>query len=597
MSGSVKRRQLLRWTGWFAAINVVLFALVGLRYLLIYRFPADLAGQIYAPLAFLGQMTLLAAVPLLLLLMPLCLLWPRRGLIMSLGVLIASTGLSLLVLDTQVFAQNRFHLSLLTVSLFEWTTWVFVGVMLLILVVFQAMLAGIVWRNFAIWPGSRRGGWVATILVLVWLGSAGLHIWGDAVAHTPVTQFTRFLPLYYPISAKGDLARLGWVDPDEVQRQRQLRGSLEADVGQLKYPLQPLNCVAPEKPLNVVMILIDALRPDAIHPDLTPHLARFRDNSLEFANHFSGGNSSRMGFFSMFYGLPTTYWQSFYDLQRRPVLMEELDRQGYSLALHSATGFGRPTLADRTVFSNIPDLPGAGQYGNAQVTANWLQQLADAPPAQPFFALLVYDPPIATMPADSDARLPMEERFQANPDAKAAWRRYRLAMAAVDEDVGRVMADLENRGMLDNTVVLITSDHGYEFDDNGLGYIGHASSFSDAQLLSTLLMHWPGKAPARIDARTSHHGLPVTLMQDLLGCTNDAGDFSVGTNLFSGESWEWIMAGSYSAHAIVQPDQVIVSHPGGFVEILDQNYQPLGRGALNADLVRESMAAMSRYFQ
>ena len=99
------------------------------------------------------------------------------------------------------------------------------------------------------------------------------------------------------------------------------------------------------------------MRPDAISPELTPNIAAFRERSVNFANHYSGGNSSRMGFFSLFYGLPSTYWQTFYDTQQPPVLMDELRTAGYEFSLHSAIGFGSPTLVDRTVFAGVPDLP------------------------------------------------------------------------------------------------------------------------------------------------------------------------------------------------------------------------------------------------
>ncbi len=597
MSAPGSRRALLRWSGWFIAANIGLYCLLGLRYLLIYRFPNDLAGYLYVPLALVGQMSLLAAVPLGLILLPLALLWPRRGALHFAGALLAALGLSLLLLDTQVFAQNRFHLSLLTAALFEWSTWLFVGLLFCIFLVFELLLAGAIWRALARRPGGRRGVWLTGGLICAWLAATGLHIWGDAVAHTPITQFTRYLPLYYPLAAKRDLAKLGLVDPNEVQRRRQLERGMAADHGQLRYPLRPLRCEPPAHGLNLVMILVDALRPDAIHPELTPRIAAFRAQGIEFANHYSGGNSSRMGFFSLFYGLPSSYFRSFYNLQRPPVLIDELQRQGYQLLLYSAVGFGSPTLIDRTVFARVPEVPAEADISNRQVTTQWLQRLEQAPPTEPFFAFLYYDPPIASMPADGDEALPMEERFQANREAHAAWRRYRLAIRNIDTEIGQVLDGLARHDLLERSVVMIASDHGYEFDDNGLGYIGHASSFSAAQLRATLLLHWPGRPARRIDYRTSHHGLPVTLLSDLLGCRNDPADYSVGQHLFSGRPWEWIIAGSYSAHAIVQPDKVIVLHPGGILEVLDEHYRPLGRGALEPQLVRESLAAMSRYYQ
>jgi membrane-anchored protein YejM (alkaline phosphatase superfamily) len=595
------RRDLLRWIGWFGVVNTALFCVVGLRYLLVYQFPGDTAGIVYAVLAFIGQSAVLAVIPLFLFTAPVVLLIPRRRWVMSVGVLIASIALSLLLLDTQVFVQYRFHLSRLTMELFQRSTWVFAGIFVLILLFFQSLLAGIVWRNRVVADHRHQGPWVAVLLVGSWLGGTGIHIWGDAVAYTPVMQFTRFLPLYYPIHAKRDLARLGWIDPEEVRRRRLIEGSMDSTEGQLTYPIKPLSCdVNPDERLNILVLLIDALRPDAIHPQLTPQLAGFRDRALNFQNHFSGGNSSRMGLFSFFYGLPTTYWRSFYDLQRPPVLMDEIRRAGYELALFSAIGFGSPTLIDRTVFAGEVDLPEedaslTATARNIAVTDDWLAWLDGERARSPFFAFLYYDPPMGEMP-ESGGALPMDERFTTNKDAVKRWRQYRLAARLIDGEVGRVLHSLTQHELLDNTVVLVISDHGYEFDDNGLGYIGHAGNFSEAQLRSTFLVHWPGKPATAITYRTSHHDVAVTLLQDAFGCTNPIQDYAVGRNLFSGESWDWIMAGSYNAHAIVQPDQVIVSNPGGFVEILGKDYRPLDDSQLDASLIRESMMEMRRFY-
>ena len=34
------------------------------------------------------------------------------------------------------------------------------------------------------------------------------------------------------------------------------------------------------------------------------------------------------------------------------------------------------------------------------------------------------------------------------------------------------------------------------------------------------------------------------------------------------------MAGSYNSHAIVEPDKIIVTNPGGFIEVLGPDYRP-----------------------
>lgn len=596
------RRSLLRWLGWFGAANAGLFALVALRYLAIYDFPNDWLGNVYVLLAFVGQFAALACVPMFIVLAPLALAVPSRRVVMPFGVLLMAVGLSLLFLDTNTFAEHRFHLSWLTAQLFETTTWIFTGILFVIFLVFEAMLAGIVWRKFATAPEPRGGRLLAAALCLSWIGGTAIHIWGDAVGHTPVTQFTRFMPLYYPIHAKRDLARLGLVDPEKVREQRMLRGSLDAAEGQLRYPLAPLDCRAARADVpNVVVILLDALRPDAIHPELMPKLAEFAAESIDFEQHYSGGNSSRMGVFSMFYGLPSTYWQGFYDLQRSPVLMDTVRAYEFDVGLFSAVGFGSPTLTDRTTFAGFPNLSDerkdiAVVERNELVTGQAIDWLADRGD-DPFFVYVHLDPPMDDMPADGPESVPMDERYAGDDKARGLWRQYRLAMRFLDGQAGAVLDALRENGRMDDSIVVVASDHGYEFDDNGIGHYGHASNFSAAQLRSTLLMHWPRRAPRAIDYRTSHHDLPVTLLQDAFACANPPADYAVGRNLFSGESWDWTMAGSYTDHAIVEPGQIIVSHPGGFVEVRDASYRPVSGAKLDAGLIQDSLEAQRRFLK
>jgi len=589
--GRPTRRQLFRWIGWFGVVNTVLFAFVAQRYLWIYHFANDGLGILYVTLTFIGHLAVLSVVPMFIVMTPIVVVLRSRQLIQALGVVIAACGLSLLFLDTNVFAEHRFHLSALTASLFETSTWVFVGILFVIFIAFEAMLAGIIWRNFALADGSKHGRLVAVVLFGCWFGSQAIHIWGDAVGHTPVTQFTRFMPLYYPVHAKRDLARLGWVDPEKVRQQRLLRGSLGSADGQLNYPLNSLNCTAADADLpNIIIILIDALRPDAIDPQLTPTLAAFRADGLRFNQQYSGGNSSRMGLFSMFYGLPSTYWQAFYDVQQAPVLMDEIKARQYDVGLFSAVGFGSPALIDRTAFAGWPDLA-AKQHDlsaidrNKAVTTNWLRWLDQQSGDRPIFGFVYYDPPAGEMKVDAGEPLPMDDRFTHNEKARKSWRQYRLAIRLLDGEVQAVLDSLRKRDMLDESIVIVTSDHGFEFDDNGLGYYGHASNFSPVQLRSTLMMHWPGKPAGVIDYRTTHHDLPVTLLEDVFGCRNPPTDYSVGRNLFSGESWDWMMAGSYTDHAIIEPGRVIV------------DYRPVQDKKLNAQLIQDSLEAQRRFLK
>jgi membrane-anchored protein YejM (alkaline phosphatase superfamily) len=333
-----------------------------------------------------------------------------------------------------------------------------------------------------------------------------------------------------------------------------------------------------------------------------PRLTALGAQSSVFANHWSGGNSSRAGLFALFYGLPSTYLDAFYGVQQPPVLMERLRALGYEPVLRAAPGFGAPTDLDRTAFAGIPNLPGQrndiGEVArNRAVTDEWLGWLAHRDASRPFFGFLYYDPPMGEMPADATETLPMDGRFTTSARARDAWRRYRLAARVADGELGRVVDSLGQAHVLEDTVLIVLSDHGYEFDDTGLGTVGHASDYSASQVRATMVVRWPGRPPRTWHHRTSHYDVPVTLLEDALGCTGDPQDYALGRNLYAGRDWDWIIAGSYNSHAILQPDRVIVSHAGGFVELLGADYRPLPGAAPDARVVAEAMSAMRRFYR
>ena len=109
------RRRLLRWGSWFSVVNAALMAAIGLRYLAY----GSAAAWWYVFVSVLGHWAVLGYLPFVAVLVPLILLIPRPRLVLGAGVTVAAVGLSLLLLDSLVFAENRFHLSPLTLSLLE----------------------------------------------------------------------------------------------------------------------------------------------------------------------------------------------------------------------------------------------------------------------------------------------------------------------------------------------------------------------------------------------------------------------------------------------------------------------------------------------
>jgi hypothetical protein len=594
------RRRLLRWGSWFALVNAGLLALVGLRYLWYYATLGPSVAWVYAVLAFVGQMSALAYVPFLLL-VPLTVLIPWPRLIVPLGVFLGSTVLSFLVLDSLLFADNRYHLSVLTFILLAPQTWAFLGLYFLMGLAIEAMLALWVWKRTVDRPRHRFGRYVALGIVGCFLASHLIHMWAEAHYYVPVTSFTRYLPLYFPLKDSRKLARLGLVDQARA-RERDLVASLGLPGGgELQYPRSPLRC-EPRRPLlNVLLIVVDAMRADSLAPTIAPTMDAFAQGALRFDSHASGGNSSRAGMFSIFYSLPASYWNAFADDHRPPVLMDLIRQYGYQLGLFASSPVHSWVVGlDRTALARVPNLrqetnsPYPGSSGRDRtLTEEWFQWLEKRDPSRPFFGFLYYDAVAANQPIPGFP--PVAPDTPGAPEQTRRYARYLTNVRYVDGLIGRVLDDLGRRQLLERTVVIITSDHGTEFNENGQGFTGHGTSFSNHQVRTPFVLRWPGRPPERVLRRTSHNDIAPTLLTELFGCSNPPADYASGQSLFSDAQWDWLVTLSHNDFALLEPDQVTIVYPSGN-EVRDQNYRLVQNPKLSRDKLRAAMQEMSRFF-
>ena len=92
--------------------------------------------------------------------------------------------------------------------------------------------------------------------------------------------------------------------------------------------------------------------------------------------------------------------------------------------------------------------------------------------------------------------------------------RYRASIQYLDDQVGQLLAGLEERGALDDTVVLLWSDHGEQLFDHGR--LGHGKSAYQQEIAGIAGVSAPGLEPLAWSEPTGHHDLLPTAWQ-LLG--------------------------------------------------------------------------------
>lgn len=126
---------------------------------------------------------------------------------------------------------------------------------------------------------------------------------------------------------------------------------------------------------------------------------------------------------------------------------------------------------------------------------------------------------------------------------------YAFEVEHVDDHLGRMIAELEKRGQLENTIVIVTSDHGMPFP-RVKGYAYHDSNHIP------LAIRWPAgmKKPGRvIDDFVDFTDIAPTL----LDCAGIAVADS-GMQPITGESWRTILESDQSGRVEPRRDHVLI---------------------------------------
>jgi hypothetical protein len=608
--------QRTAWASWLIFANGLFALLVGLRYLPWMSIP-DGETAAYVSVLYPGQFALLAwlgGLPLLIL----AILLPARRTLSALAVLYASIGIALLAIDTVAYSLYRFHLSAFVLELalgggteifsFSWQLWatafgIFTGIL-----VIEAVIATLLWRR------RPRARWLGAGFVLMFglqLGAHGWHAWADANYDTRITGITRHVPLYYAATAKRFMNEYGLVDPQKVRDNQAAQALGNVNQGsQLNYPTKPLQCTEPDRKLNVLMIVIDGARWDMLDPRWMPNIHEFAQSNLIFEKHYSNGNATKPGVFTLFYSLPASYWDAFTAAKKPPVTISRMQELGYQTKVLGSATLVSPAF-DQNVFSSIRDLrletPGAQPWDrDIRITDDWLAFTSSEPNRQqPFFGFLFYDTPHNhEVPEDYPVKFqPFWEtvnKLELGPDFNPELMKnnYKSTLHLVDNQVGRVLEDLREKALLDSTIVMITGDHGQEFNEYGMNYWGHGSNFGRYQLRVPMVVHWPGKESQRIDYRTENFDIAPTLMNGALGCSATPTEYyATGNGLFTSRERNWSIAHSYMDYALLTNDLKVVTHASGNVDVVNHELETVKDYQLKPSLTLKVLEELSRFYQ
>ena len=325
---------------------------------------------------------------------------------------------------------------------------------------------------------------------------------------------------------------------------------------------------------NVLFIVMDTVRARSLSlhgygRETTPRLDRLARSGVKFDQARSSAPWTLPSHATMFTGRwPSELFK--YHEQRLdgsvPTLAGFLGKNGYSTAgfvantFYCNAGFGlgngfdhyedfyenfditpgevfRNAELGRRLYSLICDESTAHSDGRKdadQINGDFLTWLPSCN-GRPFFAFLNYLDAHAPyiVPAKADRHFGLRPSTVEDFQLLNAWQKkeyisdnkretqlaidnYDDCIAYLDASLGRLFDELERRGVLENTLVIVTADHGEELGEHRL--VGHGRSLYRDELHVPLLILKPGRVPSGkvIAEPVSQRDLPATIVE-LLG--------------------------------------------------------------------------------
>ncbi|WP_417152651.1 sulfatase-like hydrolase/transferase [Parasutterella excrementihominis] len=514
------------------------------------------------------------------------------------------------VTDTYVFQIFRMHpnLAMFQMTLFgggeivKFSSGMIIKIIVLVVLsIFLGWLCTILSKVFLL---KKKFLFLASfIAVAVYLGLQAALGYSYAIHKEPIVSLPDALPNLPTIRFNKFLVRHGIVDKKIVEE-----GFVKTAKGRMHYPLNPLQC-GKEGNYNILFILVDALRADMISPEVMPTTSKFAQKSTQFHNHISGGINTRHGVFTLFTGIPGSYWQPALQGKTPSVLITALQKKGYEIGAFTGASLTMPEF-NKTVFSSVPDLRlrsrGNTSYERDEAAVSDFEKwIRNMPKDKKFFGFFLLDNVHAY-------EFPKEKKFEVfkpylkevdqmkltnSVDPTPYFNLYKNAVRYADSNIEKILSFLEKKDLLKNTIVVISSDHGEEFNDNKKNFWGHNGNFTDAQAKVPLLIYWPGKEHMDVYYTTSSLDIVPTILKDVLGCKNPVSDYSVGQPIFENKGRrEWVYVSNYSMDAFVDADKISVINPLGVLEFYDKNYNKLKDKTYPAYL-REAIKERSKYLQ
>lgn len=583
------------WAHWFTFFNIVALSLISLRYIAYSGLSDTGLGITYQFLSLFGHFSFLAAVVFGILLFPLAFIISHNLTYRLISIVVATTAITFLIVDTQIFRLYEFHLNPLIWQFLQKPEQVEAiysinlhYISIPITFALEVFFSMILWRKVRNIQSKHIGKPIALFLFSSFVLSHLLFIWADATQYRPITHQKSLYPLSYPMTARTFLKKQGWLNEDIIRRSK--LGPLGTNQQELNYPLEKLTFskqTTSSANNNILIINIESLRSDMLNAQNMPNLQVLSEQGINFNNHFSGANNSEQGVFSLFYSLPNSYWNAVTENHIAPVFMNKISEQQRAIGLFSSVGFVRPEFL-QSAFSQLKTSSNvfySKAENNNQVVQQWDKWITAQDTNKPWFSYIYLE--------QKNEHLFTQPSKQSIPEQTERLALYQSQVSTIDTQIQRLIGKLKQQQQYKNTIIVITGTHGQSFKDQNT----NGTLISGANVPMVLI--WPNKGPRNIYKMTSHVDIMPTLMQDVFGIENASNQYSSGQYLLSKSDRQYVLSGNISNYVIYEDRKITQFSGNGDIDTIDWqgNYieQNENNDQFNITLLIDVLSTLRRF--
>ena len=250
---------------------------------------------------------------------------------------------------------------------------------------------------------------------------------------------------------------------------------------------------SPQRP-HVFLFVVDSLRRDYLSPynpavTFTPSIQELAQDSLVFRNAFTQYGATGLSVPALWVGGSILHKQYVDSFPRMNGLAKLLEHEQYDewIGMEHITNAILPPSASRTPLdAGVP----VKDFRLCKTLAEIRSRLANRPESAP---------PIFAYSLPQDIHVSVVAREGAHAIDEGSYTRFYAPVASrirrFDACLGEFVADLKGRGLYDQSVIILTSDHGDSLGEEGR--MGHAYSLHPEIVRVPLIVHVP---PALRDA-------------------------------------------------------------------------------------------------